>query len=243
MPANVIIALLGVLGMAFFLSWETIGLDAAVDMLVTGPILPGPFDALAEGLYQVLHDWQILIAAGLLLWGARALLPLRLGGEPSARPVFSEPSRWPENPPEDRLRGSAIRRLDAALRQLEFATEALKLEIRNSVQGSFLALQVRSFLSLPSPGLDSLNRDIGVLDTEVIYLFYRLLSKLETVRAVNIESTGKHIIALTEEVEAIMHHLRTAAFQDAATGELLPWPSTVTPRAAEPRRRARQETI
>ena len=241
MPTNVVAALIGVLSMVVLLTWETIGLDGAADLLAGGQALPSPGMVILGELYQFVRDWQVLIAIGLLLWFAQRWFPATvrspLPAEP--RPLAVDPLLDVSH--ERQERGSALRRLDAALRQLEFTTEALKLDIRNSVQDSFMAFQVRNFLALPSPGLDSLHRDIGVLEPEVIYLYYRLLSKLEAVRAVNIENTGKSIIAMIEEVEAIMHHLRTA-FQNAAAGELLPWPSAVTPRAAEPRRRARQET-
>ena len=75
----------------------------------------------------------------------------------------------------------------------------------------------------------------------MIYLFYRLMAKLEAVRTINLECGRKHIVATIEEVETIMHHLRTA-FENAAGGTLMPWQPALTPRSAEPRRRVRQET-
>ena len=89
--------------------------------------------------------------------------------------------------------------------------------------------------------LEALERDIGQLEPEVIYLFYRLMAKLQAVRAINLECGRKQVIATIEEVETIMHHLRTA-FEGAAGGMLLPWQPGLTPRAGEPRRRVRQET-
>jgi hypothetical protein len=229
-PANVFIALAGLVGMVLCLIWETVGLGAAADFLAGGSVLPAPYDAFAGRVYDFLRDWQVLLLAGLLVWRIRAPVA------PSSRPMSSDPSR------AGLRHGSAARRLDAALRQLEVATDDVKLEIRNSVQESFMAFQVRHFLSLPAPGLESLLRDVGAFQPAVIYLFYRLLAKLEAVRAINIECTGQHIIAQADEIQAIMRHLRTA-FQAEAVGELLAWPTEVTPPAAGPTRRARQETI
>ncbi len=238
MPANVILAALGLFGMAVLLSWETIGLDQAADLLANGPILPAPYDALAIRIYHILRDWQGVIAAGLLLWGLRRWSPFLQQAAPLPRPTEAT---LPVSDGKEDIRANAIRRLDAGLRQLDFAMEAVKLDIRSSVQDSFMAFQVKAFLALPAPGLEALERDIGQLEPEVIYLFYRLMAKLQAVRAISTECGRKHVIATIEEVEAIMHHLRTA-FESAAGGTLLPWQPGLMPRAAESKRRVRQET-
>ncbi|HVJ54548.1 MAG TPA: hypothetical protein VM689_18955 [Aliidongia sp.] len=239
MPMNVVAALLGVLALIICLSVETAGLDGAAELFLNGPLLPEPADSLALGLYGLLRDWQVLIGAFILLLGLRAWLPHQAAPRPALLPALATPVMEPRRDRQER--GSAVRRLDAALRQLEAAIEAVRLEVRNSVQGSFMAFQVKGLLALPSPGLESLGRDIGMLEPEVIYLFYRLQAKLDGVRAVQVECTGQHIVALTEEVEVIMHHLRRA-FEGGAAEHLMSWPPPVTLPAAEPRHRVRQET-
>jgi hypothetical protein len=234
---NVVAAFLGVLALVICLSVETVGLDGAADLVLNGPLLPEPTDSVALGLYGLLRDWQVLIGAFIVLWGLRTWVPRSAASRPALVPALADAGMEPRR--DRRERGSAVRRLDAALRQLEAAIEAVRLEVRNSVQGSFMAFQVKSLLALPAPGLESLGRDIGLLEPEVIYLFYRLQAKLDGVRAVQVECTGQQIVALTEELAVLMHHLRRA-FEGGAAEHLMSWPPPVTLPAAEPRHRVRQ---
>jgi hypothetical protein len=245
---NVIVAAIGALAIVFFLSWETIGLSGAYDLVADGGPMPDAVAAWIRSGYYFLKDWQTLIAGACALWAARALV--KATGVTTRPPVESAVSNprivLDQNPLKDAellreqlTRDSATRRLDAALRQLESVLVSTRQEITNSVQQSFMAFQVKSLLSLPSPGLESLHQDIGTLDAEVIYLFYCLLSKLETVRAINIECTRKHVIAVTEEVETVMGRLRDAVAQfapDERRGQPLKF------QTVEPRRRARLGT-